>query len=130
MSDLSNFLENELYDHVLRNAAYTSPTTVYLALFTAVTDAEAGTGTEVSGNGYARQAVTFGAPTNGAGSNSADVEFPEATGAWGTVTHAGLFDASSAGNALTAIKALAASRDVQSGDVLRFPAGDLDFSLA
>ena len=129
MSDLSNYLENELYDHVLRNAAYTSPTTVYVALFTAVTDAEAGTGTEVAVSGYARQAVTMGAPTNGAGSNTAAVTFGPLSST-GTATHAALFDAATAGNALTAIKALSAPKAWTANDSIEFAIGDLDFSLA
>jgi hypothetical protein len=130
MADLSNFLENELYDHVARNAAYTSPTAVYLALFTAVSDAEAGTGTECSFAGYAREAVTFGAPTNGAGSNSAAVEITKTDAGDVTVTHAAIFDAATDGNALTAIKALAASKTLSQDDTIRFAIGELDFSFA
>lgn len=130
MSDLSNYLENKLVDHVLRATTYTAPATVYVALFTAVTDAEAGTGTEVTGGAYARQAVAFDAPTNGTTQNTSTVTFPTATADWGTVTHAALFDASTAGNALTAIKALAASKVVNTTDVIRFLAGEIDFSLA
>ena len=131
MSDLSNYAETALVNHLLRNTAYTSPTTVYVALFTAVSDAEAGTGTEVSGGSYARQAVTFSAPSpDGVTTNSSTVTFPTATGSWGTVTYAGLFDASTNGNALTILKALSASKTVASGDILRFPAGDINFSLA
>lgn len=130
MSDLSNYLEDALYNHVLRNTAYTSPTTVYAALFTAVTDSEAGTGTEVSGGSYARQAVTFGAPSNGAGSNTGLITYPTATASWGTITHAGLFDAVSAGNPLSALKALAASKVIGSGDIFRFPIGNITFSFA
>lgn len=129
MSDLSNYLENALYNHVLRNTAMTSPTTVYLALFTAVTDAEAGTGTEVAASGYARQAVTFDAPSNGAGSNSEAVTFGPLSGS-GTATHAALMDAVSGGNALTAITALAASKTWADGDSIQFAAGDIDFDLA
>jgi hypothetical protein len=43
------------------------------------------TGTEVSGGSYARTAVTFGAPSDGVTTNSAAVEFPQATGSWGSV---------------------------------------------
>ena len=129
MSDLSNYLENALYDHIVRNTAYASPTTVYLALFTAVTDAEAGTGTECVAVGYARQAVAFGAPANGAGSNSAIETFGPLAGT-GTVTHAALMDAAAAGNALTAIKALAASKTWQDGDSIQFAVGEIDFALA
>jgi hypothetical protein len=130
VSDASNYLEDALFNHVFRNIAMSSPATVYVALFTAVTDAEAGTGTEVSGGSYARQPVTFGAPSDGAGSNSGVITFPTATANWGTVTHAGIFDALSGGNPLTAIKALAASKVVNSGDIFRFPAGDIDVSVA
>ncbi|OPX87015.1 MAG: hypothetical protein A4E53_02670 [Pelotomaculum sp. PtaB.Bin104] len=99
MSQLSDYLENALINAVLRNTPYTSPATVYVGLFTS-DPTDAGTGTEVSGGAYARQAVTFTAPTDGQTSNSADVLFPIATAAWGTVTHIGLFDALSGGNLL------------------------------
>ncbi|WP_377846978.1 hypothetical protein [Bosea sp. UC22_33] len=56
----SDYLEKKLLDHSLGVAAYTMPGTVYLALFTA-DPGEAGPGTEVSGNGYARQSTAFAA---------------------------------------------------------------------
>ena len=130
MSDFSNYAENALANHTFRNTALTSPTTVYLALFTAVTDAEAGTGTEVSGGSYARTAITFGAPSNGAVTNSSAVTFPAATGNWGTVTHAAIFDASSGGNALSIIKALSSSVAVNTPDVFEIAAGQLSFTIA
>lgn len=131
MADLSNYAENALGNHLLRNTALTSPTTVYLALFTAVTDAEAGTGTEVTGGSYARTAVTFGAPTNGVFTNSSAVTFPAATGNWGTVSHAALFDAVSGGNALSVIKALSGgSVAVNSPNVFEIAAGQLSFTFA
>ena len=78
MSEFSDYLENALINAVLRNTSYTSPATVYVALFTS-DPTDAGTGTELSGNGYARTAVTFGSPSNGVTTNSADVTFPTAT---------------------------------------------------
>ena len=99
MAELSNYLENALINVTLRATSYTAPTTVYVALYTSdPTDAD--TGTECSGTSYARQAVTFGAPSNGATTNSAAVEFPQAGGSWGTITHIGIRDASTAGNLL------------------------------
>lgn len=130
MSDMSNYLEGKLVEHTFRNVAFTSPTTVYVALFTAVSDAEAGTGTEVSGGSYARQAVTFGAHSNGTVQNSATVTFPTATADWGTITHFGIFDASSGGNPLTALKALAASKVVNTGDTASFAAGALQLTMS
>ena len=86
---MSNYLENALINATLRNTTYTSPSTVYVALFTS-DPTDAGSGTEVSGGSYARQSATFGAPSNGASSISSAIEFPQATGNWGTVTHFGI----------------------------------------
>ena len=129
MSDLSNYAENALVNALLRAVNFTAPTTVYLALFTAVSDAEGGVGTEVSVSGYARQPIAFDAPANGVTQNTAVEDFGPLLGA-GTVTHAGIFDAVTGGNALTVLKPLAVSRTFASGDIIRFAAGDVDFSLA
>jgi hypothetical protein len=128
MAEMSNYLEGALINAVLRNTAYTSPTTVYLALYTSdPTDADAGT--EVSGNAYARQSITFGAPSNGVSTNSAAIEFPQATGSWGTVAYVGIRDASTAGNLLFHT-ALDASKTIATGDVFRVAAGSLNVALA
>jgi len=119
----SNYLETQFLNHVLRNVAYTSPTTVYLALYT-VAPGEAGGGTEVSGGSYARQSVTFSAPAPDSSSNTTDVTFPVATGNWGTVVAFGVFDAASGGNLLY-YETLTASRDIFTSDQLRFPSGQL-----
>jgi len=122
----TNFLETEILDHVFAGAAYTAPSTLYLGLFTAA-PGEAGGGTELSGSGYVRKAITF--TTSGdTTSNNAAVEFPTATGSWGTVTHVGVFDASTSGN-LMVYATLTASKTVASGDVFRVPSGDLDITL-
>lgn len=128
MAEMSNYLENALVNATLRNTSYTSPATVYVALYTTdPTDAD--TGTEVSGNGYARQSVTFGAPSNGASTNSAAVEFPQATGSWGTIAYIGLRDASSGGNLLYH-SPLDASKTISTGDVFRISAGNLSVTLS
>jgi hypothetical protein len=122
----SNYLETELLDHVFTNSAYTAPSTLYLALFTSA-PGEAGGGTEVSGSGYLRQTAAFTVSGNEA-TNSASIEFPTATGSYGTVTHVGVFDASTSGN-LLCYATLSASKAIESGDVFRVPAGDLDITL-
>ena len=93
MAEMSNYLENALINATLRNTTYTSPATVYVALFTS-DPTDAGSGTEVSGGSYARTAVTFGAPSNGVTTNSAAVEFPQCTSSWGTVGWIGIMDVS------------------------------------
>lgn len=128
MAEMSNFLENALINATLRNTSYTSPATVYLALYTSdPTDAD--TGTEVAGNAYVRQAITFGAPSNGVSTNSAAIEFPQATGSWGTVSYVGIRDASSAGNLLFHTP-LDASRAIATGDVFRIAIGSLSVAFA
>jgi len=128
MAEMSNYLENALINATLRNTSYTSPTTVYLALYTSdPTDAD--TGTEVSGNAYERQSITFGAPSNGVSTNTAAIEFPQATGSWGTVAYIGIRDASTAGNLLYHT-ALDASKAIATGDVFRVAIGSLSVTLA
>ena len=128
MAAMSNYRENALVNATLRNTSYTSPTTIYVALYTTdPTDAD--TGTEVSGNGYARQSVAFSSPSNGATSNSGAVEFPQATGSWGTVAYIGLRDASSGGNLLYHT-ALDASKAIATGDVFRIAIGSLTVTLS
>jgi len=123
----TNFLETEILDHVFAGAAYTAPSTKYLALFTAISDGEAGSVTELSGSAYARQSVAFTTSGNTT-SNNAAVEFPTATGSWGTVTHVGVYDASTSGN-LMAYATLSSSKAIDTGDVFRVPSGDLDITL-
>jgi len=95
----SNYLEDNLLNHVLRAIPYTPPASIYVALFTtAPTDSTPGT--EVTGGSYARQPVTFTAPSSGTCANVADITFPTATVGWGTVTSFGLFDQGAAGNLL------------------------------
>jgi hypothetical protein len=123
----SNTFETRVLQWTFTTGSPTRPTAWYVALFTDdPTDAD--TGTEVSGGSYARTVVTFTVSGDTA-SNSGAVEFPEATGSWGTITHIGIYDASTSGN-LIARAALSASKAIASGDILRFPIGDLDVTLA
>lgn len=128
MSQMSNYLEGALVNAVLRNTSYTSPTTVYVALYTS-DPGETDAGTEVSGGSYARQAATFGAPSNGVTTTSADLTYPVATANWGTITHVGIRDALTAGNLLF-YGALDASKTINSGDQFKILAGNLTVTLA
>ncbi len=127
MVAMTNFLEDSLLNHVLRNIAYSSPASVFVALFTAA-PGEAGGGTEVAGGSYARQAPGFGAPAAGQVTNSADINFPTASAGWGTVTHVGVFDAVVAGNLLFH-GALTQAKVVDNGDTFKFLATNLAVAL-
>ena len=94
MSALSNVHASTLLNTSLRSGTY------YLALF--LTDPTAsGTGTEVSGGGYARKIINFSAPSLVSGkeqvSNSAPVDFGTLTADLGTVAYWGIYDALTAG---------------------------------
>lgn len=126
MAGFSDYLENKLLLHTFSNTSFTTPGTVYLALYTSA-PTDAGGGTELSGNAYARQSCAF-TTTNAQASNSSAVEWPTATGAWGTIVSVGVFDASSSGN-LLAWSNLTASKAIATGDVFRINAGELDIDL-
>ena len=128
MAEISNFLENALINATLRNTTYTSVATVYVSLWTS-DPTDAGSGTEVSGGSYARTAVTFGAPSNGASLNSADVTFPTATASWGTVGWIGINDAATSGNLLYHT-ALDTAKAIDSGDIFKISTGNLSVTLA
>lgn len=126
MAALTDFLENALLNAVLRATAYTPPAAVYVALFTSATT-EGGGGGEVSGGSYARQAVTFGAPSNGVCSNTGSVVFNNMPAA--VVTHVAIMDASSAGNMLFH-GPLATQRTTALADSVTFGVGALSAALA
>ena len=124
----SNTTETLVLNWLLTAGAATRPSAWYLALFTAA-PGEAGGGTEVttSGTAYVRKVAAFTVAGNNA-SNSSAIEFPTATASYGTVTHVGVFDAVSGGT-LIAYAALTTSKAIDTGDILRVPAGDLDITL-
>ena len=128
-ADFTNYLENKLIDHLFRATTYT-PSTVYVGLMTAASGCDAGTVTEATGGSYARVSVTKAdaswkgshgsatgnsSGTNGTLSNAAAITFPSPTGNWGTVTHFGIWDASSSGNLLVC-SALTTPKTINNGD--------------
>jgi hypothetical protein len=128
MAEMSNYLENALINVTLRNTTYTAPATVYVSLWT--TDpTDAGTGTEVTGGSYARQSVTFGAPSNGASLNTTAVEFPQATASYGTVGWIGINDALTTGNLLYHTP-LTTSKTIDTGDIFKIAIGSLSVTLS
>ena len=122
----SNTFETTVLTWVFTTGSATRPTAWHIALYTSA-PSDTGGGTEVSGGGYGRKAVTFTILGNTA-SNNAAIEWDTATSSFGTVTHVGVFDAASGGN-LIAYAALTTSKTIDTGDVFRLPSGDLDITL-
>lgn len=127
MAEMSNYLENKVLDHVLKNTSYTSPTTVYLGLYTS-DPTDAGSGTEVSGGSYARQAISFAAASSGSSASNADITFPQATASWGTVGYVGILDQLTSGNLLFHAT-LTTSKAIDSGDIFKVTSGNLTVAL-
>lgn len=128
MAEISNYLENALINGTLRATTFTAPAAVYVSLHTA-DPTDAGTGTEVSGGSYARQAATFGAPSNGASTTTADITYPQATASYGTVGWIGIWDAVSSGNILYHTP-LNTSKTIDTGDIFKITSGSLTVTLA
>jgi hypothetical protein len=130
MANISDYAEKLLLDWMMTAGTATRPSAWFLALYTAAPN-DAGGGTELSGAGYARESIAFDAATSGAGttSNSATVTFTAAGGDWGSVTHFGIFDASTTGNLLWH-GALTTPRTVNDTDTLNFAAGSIVLTMA
>ena len=119
----SYYADNSMLNLWLRATPLAPPAATYCALFT-VAPTQLGGGTEVSGNGYARQAIVWGAPSNGVCLNTNDVVFPIATADWGTITSFAVFDQPAGGNLLYYAN-LSSSRYIYLNDQVRFPIGQL-----
>ena len=139
----TTYLENKLLSFIFKNNAGSFATpgnSIYVGLATAVSDAEAGTLTEVNTStqdaNYVRRQVTAANWTLASSStdqqtvtNAANIEYPASSGAATyTVTHAFIADAATSGNILF-VGALDASKAIASGDIFRINAGNLTIEL-
>lgn len=127
---MSDYLEIKSVDHILRNTAFSTPgLNVYLALFTA-TPGDPGGGTEItSKSGYTRiQVNAWDAPATGHTQNTNDILWSTAGEVWGLITSIGIYDSSTGGNLLF-YGSLNANKQIDTGDVFKIMAGDLDITL-
>lgn len=116
-NEITTYGANASLNYLLRTG------TVYLALGTGAS-ATGMTG-ELSGNGYARQAITFNVAASRATTNATSVTFgPNTTTDWGTITHGGIYDASSGGNCLYA-GALESAKAITVGSSITFSIGNV-----
>ena len=93
-----------------------------------VAPGESTTGTELTGNGYARQAITFGADTNGVTTNSNTITFTASGGAWSQIVGHGICDASTAGNIFFYEDAVSGPT-LSDGDSYEFDPADVTVTL-
>lgn len=131
MSDMSSFLKVKLLNLTLNGTSYAGVDDPYVSLHTA-DPTDAGTGTEVSGTGYARVQASFNTATGTDASETTDTDTTwsaAGSGGWGTVGWIGLWDDASAGDMLYHT-ALDASKTIDEGDVFKITAGNLTVTLA
>lgn len=132
MGSFSNYLENKLLDHTFGGSDFVRPATLYVAAFSSAPGA-AGGGTELSGNGYVRKAVTnnatnWPAAAGGVKGNGAVIEFAAFTGGPQTVVALGIYDAASAGNLLV-WDDVTTPKTYESGDIMRVEVNSVTITL-
>lgn len=141
MAGKSNATADSWLNYEYRAVAYTPPATHYVALFSTMPNDAGSGGVELSGTGYARIGVTrasgsWSAPAAGTGNarqitNASAVDFGTAGSDWapsGTpCVGFGIFDALTVGT-YKGGAAFSASKIIQSGDPVRFPAASLVIS--
>lgn len=142
MADLTDYTEGEFRDWMSQGVAPdTAPDPVYVSLHTSDPGETPDGSTEVDSGttSYARQTVAAGTGwnsiTGGSGElgfeNANDIEFPEATESWGTISHVALWTDAEGGaneNAMASYS-LDSTKSIDSGDQAVFRAGDLTFLL-
>ena len=131
MAAASDYVENRTLDFWLKANSQTSsaPSTVYVSLHTGSPVDDDSGANEVSGGGYARQSAAFGTISNGSVSTNATITYPVATGNYGTVSHIGIYDASSSGNLLFH-GAVTTSKTIETGDQFQISSGNLTVTMA
>lgn len=135
MSNIANYLEEALLNHVMRNSEYSRPATVYCGLIeTGDYDAELEAGTldhEITAYTGNRKAITFGAPAQVSGKatvkNSAALEFDNMPAK--TVKYAIVCDAATEGNILYWCP-LSAEKTCNAGDTFKIAIDGLVLDLA
>jgi hypothetical protein len=124
---MTNYLRDALLDASLKNTTYTSPANVYVALYSTVSNVTT-SGTELTGNGYSRQIVTFNAAVDGNIDSNAAVTFTSSGNAWLPAVSVGITDASTAGNVLFFQNGV--PRTVPAGETLTYATGDITISIS
>ena len=145
MSEMSDYLEDEIVKHIFRTGSFTKPTVLAFALLTTAADDDddgqftTSTGVEVANSGaYARQDrppldANWTATSGGDGQtdNAAAITYPTATGNWGTVAAMAICDSTTydAGNMLFH-SPVDTSKAVNTDDTAEFAAGAVTVTFA
>jgi len=131
MSDMSSYLKVKLLNLTLNGTSYAGMNNPYVSLHTA-DPTDAGTGTEVSGTGYARVQANFAAATGTdvSEATTTDTTWAAAGASWGTVGWIGIWDGTGGSSNMLYHTALDAAKTIDTGDVFKITAGNLTVTLA
>jgi len=129
----TNYARNKILDYNFGSVAYSVPPSFFLGLSTTTINAGGSTATEPVGSSYSRVEIAndksnWAYASSGCLLNSTSVSFIEASGSWGTVTYAGLWDAPTSGS-IWFYQALPTAKIVQANTVVTFSASSIAMSL-
>jgi len=122
MADLTTNGANRFLTWLMTSSNVQRPPTIRAALFTSAS-------TEVSGNGYSRQALTFSNSANRSTSNTDTATFTATGGNWGTITHIGLYDHQTAGQLLWQGALAGGGKLIENGDSLVIQTGAVTINV-
>lgn len=126
----SRYAQNGILSATFHGSTY-HINSAYVALFTTV-PSDSTSGTEVSGNGYARVGApisSYWSPASGGVViNSIAITFPQATAAWGNLYGWGVFNGSGVADRIFQ-GSLQSPVSIDSGDQFSIIAGDITFTI-
>lgn len=129
---VTNYASAKILDKSFGNVDYTPPTNYYMGLSTTPISSSGSNATEPTGGSYARVLVAnnktyFGYASNAIITNGCAIIFPTSGSSWGTITHVGLWDASTSGS-VWFYEALPTPKIVQIATQVSFDAGAIQIT--
>lgn len=142
MSQATDYMEEKFLNALASLGSFdfatgtiTSGSGGFIGLFTsAPSDSSSGTEVSTSGTAYARVQIgssgqgSFSAASGGEITNDAEFRWADAQADWGTITHVGLFDASTSGNLLV-YGQLQSAVAIETGDIFKVPTGGFTIQM-
>jgi len=129
----TDYSVHKMLDLMFRAAAWTTPSSaIYCGLSTATLTDSSTSGTEPSGNGYAREQVptsSMDAASSGVTTNNTAITFDTPTGSWGLVVSLIIMDAATSGNMLAYDNDNIVDQTPTTDDTVQIAAGSFDVDL-
>lgn len=127
----SDALENLILNHLCGKSTWTAPTYLYLHASTTDTGEDGSTETEPAGGGYVALQTSpsdWNSAAGGSLTNASALSFIQATASWGHITHIGVWSSADESGTFYGSGELTDHKDIDTNDVLRFPAGSFTWT--